>query len=132
MPIVDTMTPVMVTCYRCKTPFSMPRYLYDARLIDHHNFWCPLGHDQFFIEGKTDAQLLREERERTANLAAALDFQKQQREAAEAETARLKKSAARAKKRVANGVCPCCHRTVKQMAQHMKAKHPGYVTEATK
>jgi chemotaxis response regulator CheB len=31
------------------------------------------------------------------------------------------------KKRVANGVCPCCNRTFKQLARHMKAKHPEFV-----
>ena len=36
----------------------------------------------------------------------------------------------KAKKRSAAGVCPCCHRTFKQLARHMKAKHPDYNPEA--
>jgi hypothetical protein len=28
---------------------------------------------------------------------------------------------------VAAGVCPCCKRTVKQLAAHMKEKHPEFV-----
>ena len=129
MALVDAMAPVAVTCCVCKTPFSMPRYLYDARQVDHHLFWCPLGHEQLFAKGKTTEQQLREQVE---NLKAARDFESQQRRAAEAEAERLRKSVKRAKKRTACGVCPCCHRTVKQMAQHMKTKHPDYVAEATK
>lgn len=30
------------------------------------------------------------------------------------------------KKRASAGVCPCCNRTVSQMARHMQAKHPDY------
>jgi len=30
------------------------------------------------------------------------------------------------KNRVKEGVCPCCHRTFKQLAAHMKNKHPGF------
>lgn len=30
------------------------------------------------------------------------------------------------KKRVAAGVCPCCNRTFRDLARHMKGKHPSY------
>ena len=30
-------------------------------------------------------------------------------------------------KRIKNGICPCCNRTFKQLAAHMKNKHPEYV-----
>jgi len=33
----------------------------------------------------------------------------------------------RMKNRIKNGVCPCCNRTFKQLAEHMKNKHPNYV-----
>ena len=32
----------------------------------------------------------------------------------------------RAKKRAANGVCPCCNRSFSNLARHMKCKHPDY------
>lgn len=32
----------------------------------------------------------------------------------------------RLKNRVAAGVCPCCHRSFKQLSEHMKMKHPDY------
>lgn len=37
-----------------------------------------------------------------------------------------KASKDRLKKRIKNGVCPCCHRTVSQLARHMKTKHPEF------
>lgn len=45
---------------------------------------------------------------------------------ARAEADRLKAEAKRTARRSAAGVCPCCHRTFKQMARHMKTKHPDY------
>ena len=42
--------------------------------------------------------------------------------------ARAQKAAkTRIKNRIKNGVCPCCNRTFKQLAAHMKNKHPNYV-----
>lgn len=32
----------------------------------------------------------------------------------------------RIKNRIANGVCPCCQRTFKNLARHMKGQHPNY------
>jgi S-adenosylhomocysteine hydrolase len=44
----------------------------------------------------------------------------QERAAAEAKHAKLQK-------RVGYGVCPCCHRTFRQLQEHMKRKHPHLV-----
>lgn len=48
--------------------------------------------------------------------------------AGEAERRRIGQKAAttRLKKRIGAGVCPCCKRTVKQLREHMEAKHPNY------
>lgn len=52
-----------------------------------------------------------------------------QAEAQESERRRIAQKAAttRLKNRVKMGICPCCHRTFKQLAAHMKKKHPGFV-----
>lgn len=34
--------------------------------------------------------------------------------------------------RVSAGTCPCCNRSFKQLAAHMKNKHPDYVDKATR
>lgn len=42
--------------------------------------------------------------------------------AAAADWAQLTKT----RKRIANGVCPCCHRTFQNLARHMAGQHPAY------
>lgn len=126
---------VAVSCGHCDVDFWMPRYLYESRKVDGLTWYCPVGHPRVFANTSEKEQLLKQ----VADLAAARDFENQQRRSAEREaillrdeTLRLQKSVKRAKKRTANGVCPCCHRTVKQMAAHMKTKHPEYAKEASK
>ena len=46
--------------------------------------------------------------------------------AAERSAAAYKGHLTRVKRRVGNGVCPCCNRTFKNLADHMTTKHPDY------
>ena len=109
------------TCCSCGVPFALPKTLRDACLIDHgKEFYCPNGHQMVFT-GKTAEQKLGEQ----------LEASRRYRE--DAQVARRQASAykgqlTRARKRAGAGVCPVteCHRTVKQLADHMKTKHPGY------
>lgn len=116
-------------CCECGVDFAMPEYIKQSFLVSHQTFHCPFGHKQHYPAGKSETDKLREQ---IAALQSSRDFENQQRRAAEAEVKSLQRSVKRAKKRAANGVCPCCHRTVKQMAEHMKTKHPDYVAEVTK
>ena len=45
---------------------------------------------------------------------------------AETRAAAAKAREHRLKRRVAAGTCPCCQRTVAQLARHMQTKHPDY------
>ena len=51
-------------------------------------------------------------------------------EAKNAENRRRAEKAAktRIKNRIANGVCPCCNRSFKDLHRHMQSKHPDYAT----
>lgn len=115
-----TETLVTVTC-TCGINFAIPDTLHQ-QLLDHRGpngkqVYCPLGHTWYYT-GKTDAERERDKRLATeAQLVAARDQ-------LDAE----KKAHARTQRRVTNGVCPCCHRTFKQLQRHMKAKHPEAVT----
>lgn len=115
---------IALVCGECQVDFAIPDWMYKARRADHHSFYCPHGHNRHYPAGKTETEKLREQ---VKDLEASRDFANQQRMAAQAEAVRLRKSAARAAKRSAAGVCPCCHRTIRQMAAHMKTKHPDYV-----
>jgi hypothetical protein len=42
---------------------------------------------------------------------------------------RKKNEAKKLRERARAGVCPCCHRTFKQLAAHMANKHPDYAEQ---
>lgn len=62
---------------------------------------------------------MRAQREESARLAKRLDYQERAVKAAGTRASKLKL-------RAANGVCPCCNRTFKQLAAHMSSQHPKY------
>ncbi len=84
--------------------------------------YCPLGHT-WIRKGESEASKLEKklQQERAAH-----DQTSAAKRAAEALAAKLEASQKRLRKRIFHGVCPCCHRTVKQLAAHMTAKHPEY------
>lgn len=114
---------VVVTCPTCFIKHAIPRELNEAAQEWSDNgkgdrYWricCPLGHSWSY-----DGDSIKD---RNAQLVAQLDQTK-------AELRAQKAAATRAKKRAANGVCPCCNRTFKQLARHMVGQHPEYVAEA--
>lgn len=85
------------TCPYCKTGWGYPKDNENSRL----KRWLAESEDRI------QAALAR------ANEAAA------ERDAAQTELSKTKKLHTA-------GVCPCCNRTVSQMARHMKTKHPEY------
>lgn len=113
-------------CCKCGITFAAPNTFWVQRKKDHSlNFYCPAGHSQVFA-GETEAakykRLFEAEQQR-------LEWEK---ETNERQRRLLKTSTTKLtnlKKRVANGVCPCCQRTVSQMARHMATKHPDYQTQ---
>jgi hypothetical protein len=72
---------------------------------------------------ETELSILRKQMEREQREAATL-----RERAIVAETAQRKaeNSIKRLKKRSAAGVCPCCNRTFKELANHMKSKHAQF------
>jgi hypothetical protein len=123
---------VVVTCW-CGMSHAVPAELRGHQERQHNDgrkqrdIYCPLGHT-YVIAGKGRAAALEEalgrERSESARLAA-------ERDQAEASARAHKGAATKARKRAAAGVCPCCHRTVKQLAEHMKTKHPNFDPEAS-
>lgn len=114
-------------CCTCGITFGFAA-AYDKQLRKSHNsFYCPNGHSQSYT-GKNEEEQLRKD----------LQAEKQRREQAEREkewaqaearnhqTQRTKaqNKLKRITARVNAGVCPHCNRTFKQLAAHMKTKHP--------
>lgn len=122
-------------CYKCGIHFAMPSDFKASRRRDKECFFCPNGHSQAYVESEADRlrkQLAEKEKE--------IERQKQARQWADdakdrawKEAARQKKRAngykgiaVKIKKRVGNGVCPCCKRTFQNLMMHMKTKHPKF------
>lgn len=124
----------MIVCANCKTYFGMALELYvAAKARSDINFFCPYGHSNYFPKGETDADKLRRERDRLQQqLAHKDDVIKAERERAAALDRRLiaaKGQITKTRKRVSNGICPCCSRTFGNLARHMATKHADYQKE---
>lgn len=124
------------TCFKCQSQMWIPDELNKAALCNRGviPFYCAYGHRQFYVEGETEADKLRRERDRLAQQIAYKDDRiKSLRE--EAEAAGRRAAAARGqvtkiKNRVGHGVCPCCNRTFENLARHMTSQHPTFTAEA--
>lgn len=101
-------------CWVCGIFFAMPSTLQRKKAEDGSGFYCPNGHHLAY--GKSRVQVLEE------RLAEQMRVSTRETERA----VRAEKSLSKITKRINNGVCPCCQRTFKQLARHMKCKHPGY------
>jgi|SRR5215472_18949455 len=113
-------------CSECGIRWGMPSRFVVVRREgnpdERKNFYCPNGHSQIFKTTENDD--LRRERDRLKQEHARLEDEvmEAERRARAAET-RLRK----AQQRTAAGVCPCCHRSFRQLAAHMKSRHPDVV-----
>jgi len=109
-------------CCNCGVLFAMTKSFKNRKRNDHKSFYCPEGHGQHYT-GKSDLEKLQEVLRRE-------ELERQQAEEmlkAECKAHKAtKKKKSQLEKRMANGVCPCCNRTFKQLVRHMKSKHPNY------
>jgi hypothetical protein len=132
--MTETITKVLrfeeENCCICAITFFVPEAFQQEALSRKRSFFCPNGHSQSYTTSEADRlrkelaaarqreETIKAQREEAIRLAS---LQTDLRRSAE-------NSLKRFKKRAAAGVCPCCHRTVKQMAAHMKTKHPDFVS----
>jgi len=96
-------------------PENLHRHAHDAKGV---TVYCPLGHG-FGWSNNFEAQLKREQQrhEATRDL---LTAEQRAHSNTRGQVTKLKK-------RVAAGVCPCCHRSFQNLARHMAGQHPEYV-----
>lgn len=112
-------------CCQCHMPFAVSEEFQEHRRKDHAIFYCPSGHPQSY-HGRTEEEKLRE-RVRWAE--EARDRASLRADAEERSARAYKGHLTRTKKRIANGVCPCCQRTFQNLGRHMKSQHPKYDPE---
>jgi hypothetical protein len=115
------------TCW-CGMRHAVPAELHDFQERQHRDgrkqidIYCPLGHT-YIISGQGEAGKLRRQLNATRSL---LEQEERSHRAARGAATRARNERDRLKKRASAGVCPCCHRTFKQLAAHMQNKHPDY------
>jgi hypothetical protein len=119
--VLHTQELVVVEC-TCGIAYAIPETLH-AQLLSHRgsdpgetrSVYCPLGHNWHYT-GISDETRAKRRADAAEAQAVAL------RDQLDAE----QKAHARTRKRISNGVCPCCKRSFVKLAAHMKTKHPDY------
>ena len=126
--ITERVTFAAINCATCGFHFFVPQATRQKWRQNATTFYCPLGHSNWY--GVSEADKLRKEvaaaKQREETIRHQRDeaqFERDRAREALSKTTKAKKALA---KRIAAGVCPCCHRTVSQMARHMATKHPDY------
>lgn len=122
-------------CASCKSEVWIPDELYDAaKRSSKVGFYCSYGHSLCFREGESDADKLRRERDRLAQMVAEKDdsikYWRDHSQAAERRLNATRGVVTRIRNRVGHGVCPCCNRTFGDLSRHMATKHPTWSAEA--
>lgn len=121
---------VSTRCSRCKELFGLHPDTYEVLKRSSATFVCPHGHQQHFPLGKSETERLRDdleaERRRRQSAEQSVAFYVQQAKHEQRRAAGYKGQAVKLSKRAKAGVCPCCNRTVSQLARHMQTQHPDY------
>ena len=108
-------------CCVCGVVFAMPQTMYNDRKNKGGSFYCPNGHPMHFTEPEVTKLLKKLESTQRDR-----DLQHQRLLEAEKSLSAQKGINTKLKKRIANGVCPCCHRQFTNLHRHMTTKHPDY------
>lgn len=119
-----------LTCGECGIVFAIETHLRDKWVDTKHSFYCPNGHSRRFT-GEAEADRVRREMsEQLASAHRALEWERVRTSNALKQASAIKGQMTKLRKRVGNGVCPCCHRTFSQLSRHMTSQHPEYATGA--
>jgi len=125
----EVVTLTRITCSQCSVVFAIPSEMVENRRRDGATFYCPNGHGQVYRV--TTEQKLRDKLEFAEKRIGWAENEKK-RLAQELQSQKFKTMAersakARLKKRIANGVCPCCHRSFSNLRNHLAHMHPEFI-----
>lgn len=115
-------------CCACGVVFAMPQALNQQLMDSGKNFYCPVGHQQHYTHTtvmKLQAQLKRQ-KEDTDYYKKRTDEEHKEKEQYKHRLAAQKGQTTKLKKRIANGVCPCCQRSFQNLHRHMVHQHPEF------
>lgn len=111
----------VMECVSCGVTFGVPEEFDLGRRINRERFFCPNGHGQSYSESEADR--LRRKLEAAKR---DVEWQKSRVASMDKQLIAQRGVVTKLKKRIGAGVCPCCHRTFKQLAAHMAGQHPDY------
>lgn len=112
-----------MSCGECGGTYAISEIYREQRYKKGESWTCPYCKTGWGYSGQGEnAKLKRELEEEKARKLQALSRANE----AEAALQRAQRAKQLADKRTAAGVCQCCQRTFKQLAAHMKTKHPEF------
>lgn len=109
------------TCPQCYMVFGMPKDFQANKRQTGTDFYCPAGHVMSYRDNE-NARLKRQVEAANRNA----EWQRTRAASIEKSLIAQKGVATKLRKRIANGVCPCCKRSFNNLHQHMTKQHPDY------
>ena len=110
-----------LNCGECGIMFQVPTGFDQERRESGGDWYCPNGHCRVYKTREVDR--LKRQLKSAEDSAA---WNRRRLESEQNSHCATKGHLTRQKRRAAAGVCPCCDRTFKQLARHMKSQHPDY------
>ena len=126
MALTQIKTYSFMECGGCGVSYALSDDFIEARQNDHKTWYCPNGCSRYY-PAKSEKEKLQAEVNR---LRATNSHLYDQNDSLRRSRNATKGHLTRTKKRIANGVCPCCNRTFADLAKHMSTKHPKYNPES--
>lgn len=119
-----------IDCGSCGGTYAISERYREQKQQEGGSWHCPYCRVGWGYAGNSENEKLKKE----------LELQKKRTEWAKEDAARAKAAAARAenarraekaaktrlKKRIGNGVCPCCRRSFENLRRHMASQHPDF------
>lgn len=120
---------IVMTCPTCGVSYAMPYTMQQNAFNKGERaivWYCPNGHELGY-NGPSEEQRARERAEAKARRATErANAERDLRIDTEHRLRAQKGATTRAKKRHANGICPCCNRSFANVRRHMETQHPDY------
>lgn len=120
-------------CYQgCDAIVYLPSGTVEKMRRTHEWWYCYRGHSQRFSSESREEKLKKELAAMTKyrdNGKQLLRWKEEELQMEKRSKAAIKGQVTKIKKRVKNGVCPCCNRSFEDLRDHMSTKHPTYGDE---
>lgn len=124
MTITTTHRLVEKSCYTCKFPFMVPEWFEKQCRENKREWFCPACRSSTLYTVSEIDRLKKQLDDQVGYWKR--QYENEQSRATVAENRRRAAAGqiTKLKKRVGNGVCPCCNRTFQNLLRHMATKHP--------